>query len=199
MKTRTRLTTDQKMRALALMARGDTLSQVAGHLLETYQVTISESALSQIRSKNRDTIKEMQQVVADGQSAEAEAIAARARRLINVRLDKAERDANTLEEVDRQWRDGEIKDPKEYRRRKAGLLKISINELTTVAKAMHSQSAPPPPQSPDAPALPAGANHPTATPAHLEAMLQAIAAGNTVELQRLVFNPKAPHDSPVTV
>ena len=95
MKVRTRLTTDQKMRALALLARGDTLSQVAAHLLEYYQVTVSESGLSQIRSNNKETISQMQQVIADGQSAEAEAIANRARRLINNKLDRAERDVNS--------------------------------------------------------------------------------------------------------
>lgn len=191
MSTRTRLSTDQKMRVLALLARGDTLSQVAGYVLETYQITISESAISQIRSKNKDTIAAMQQTVADGQSAEAEAIASRARRMLNTKLDKAERDSNELEDLDRQWRDGEIKDANEYRRRKAGLMKISINELTTISKAMHSQTAPPPPGNPDPLGLPAGGHQlPTSTPARLEAMLQAVAEGRTVELQRLVFNPK---------
>ena len=186
------------MRALALLARGDTLSQVAAHLLEYYQVTVSESGLSQIRSNNKETISQMQQVIADGQSAEAEAIANRARRLINNKLDRAERDGKTLEELDQQYRDGEIKDVQEYRRRKAGLLKISINELTTISKAMHNQSQhTPPPAGDDKPALPSG--HSGATPAHLEAMLQAIAAGNTVELQRLVFNPKGVANNGVTV
>jgi hypothetical protein len=202
MKTRTRLTTDQKMRALALLARGDTLSQVVGHLLDYYQVTVSESALSQLRSNNKETIAQMQQVVADGQSAEAEAIATRARRLINNKLDRAERDAKTLEELDQDYRDGKIKDVQDYRRRKAGLMKISINELTTISKAMHSQSqhTPIPPAGDTPPALQSG-SHSGATPAHLEAMLQAIAAGNTVELQRLVFNPKGAvtHGTPITV
>lgn len=179
------------MRVLALIARGDTMSQVAGYLLEHYQITISESALYQIRSKNKDTIAAMQQTVADGQSAEAEAIANRARRMLNTKLDKAERDGRTLEDLDEQWRNGEIKDKAEYQRRKAGLMKISINELTTITKAMHTQSAPPPPADPEAPALPAGSHHiPANTPARLEAMLQAVAQGKTVELQRLVFNPK---------
>ena len=50
-----------------------------------------------------------------------------------------------------------------------------------------------PPEQPDGPALaannsqalPAGAS----TPAQLEAMLNAIQTGNTVELQRIIFTP----------
>jgi hypothetical protein len=195
--TRTRLTTDQKMRALALIARGDTLSQVAGHLLENYNITISESALSQLKKQHKDTLEKMREDIAEGQTAEADAIARRARRMLNVRLDRAERDGRTIEELDRQWRDGEIKDKEDYRKRKAGLLNISIKELVHVSQAMHRQAMPDTPPPPGAPALPAG--HPAATPQHLEAMLQAITAGNTVELQRLVFTPGVRHDTPITV
>lgn len=198
MTTRTRLTTDQKMAALAMIARGDTLSQVAGHLLTEYEVQITESALSKIKKAHMDTIIKMQETISDGQVADAEAILGRSRRLLNRRLDKAERDERALEELDQKYRDGEISSVEEYRRRKAGLLKISIAELTNISKTMHSQTIklPPAPQLPSGdgvPALPLG--H-VSTPAHLEALLKAIKDGNTVEITRLTFNPGAQHREP---
>jgi hypothetical protein len=197
MTTRTRLTTDQKLQALAYIARGDTLSQVAGHLLEEHDVTISESALSQLKKNHKSTIDKMIDTMAEGQATEADAILRRTRRLLNGKLDRAERDARTIEELDQQWRDGELKDVAVYRRRKAGLIKVSVAELTQISKTMFDQTI----KEPGAPAGGAGALPPgqsVKTPAQLEGLLQAIAAGNTVEIQRLIFTPGAtPHDLPV--
>lgn len=197
---RTRLTTDQKMRALAFIARGDTMSQVAAHLLTDFNIKISESAIYSLKKAHKDTIAKMQETVAEGQSAEADAIAKRARRMLNGKLDKAERDGRTLEELDRQWRDGELKNVEDYRRRKAGLMKISINELTQVSKAMVAQAAPTLPPGGGAPALPPGTPQNTLAPAHLEQLLLAITAGNTVEIQRLIFTPGVQkNDKPIPV
>lgn len=177
------------MAALAMIARGDTLSQVAGHLLTDYGVKISETGLSQIKKAHKNTVIKMQETIADGKAAEADDILARSRRLVNRRLDKAERDERAVEELDQKYRDGEIKSPKEYRRRKAGLLRISIAELLNVSRTMHSQAV-----RPIGIALSSGdpADLPSSqpqTPAQLEAILLAIQAGNTVELQRLIFTP----------
>lgn len=188
MKTRTRLTTDQKLRALALLARGDTLSQVCGHLLEEFDVTVSESALSQLRKAHRETVDKMQDTLAEAEAADAEALLRKSRQMIGARLARAKRDEHALEEVDRQYREGEL-DFETYKRRKTGLMKISIGELNNVAKATHTQiMRERDPASSDDPELPSG-NRSHTTPAHLEALLKAIQAGNTVELQRLVFNP----------
>ena len=124
--------------------------------------------------------------------------------MINKKLDKAERDANEMEELDQQWRDGEITDKAEYQRRKAGLMKISINELTTVARSMHKQIITPP--GPDNPQLPPG-TQPLAlghggnmTPAHLEAMLKAASDGNIIEITRLRFGGQGvQRDIPLTI
>lgn len=205
MNKRTRLTTDQKMAALAMIARGDTLSQVAANLLTEYEVTISESAIRKIKSLHQETILKMQETIADGKAAEAGDISKRSRHLINRRLDKAERDERALEELDQKYRDGEIDGgAEEYRRRKAGLLKISVAELINISKTMHAQTIriPALPQLPDTTTpqanLPPGAGQ---TPAQLEALLGAIKAGNTVEIQRLIFTPgnnnvQTPHTVP---
>ena len=199
MTTRTRLSTDQKLRALAYIARGDTLSQVAGHMLEEFDVTITESALSQLKKNHADTTDKMQTSLSESAAEDADALLKKTRRMLSVRLDRAERDANELAEVDRQYREGNIKSVEEYRRKKAGLLKISIAELTNVSKTMHAQTVKVPELPPGATpgALPAGGG--AQNPAQLEALLNAIKDGNHVEIQRIVFNGGVPNDKPVAV
>jgi peroxiredoxin family protein len=189
MTTRTRLTTDQKMRALAYIARGDTMSQVAAHLLEDFDVTITEYGLYAIKRNHSDTIARMQETMADSAIADADALLKHSRVMIAKKMQKADRDTTTLEQLDEQYRDGDIK-IEDYRRQKKGLLNLSVNELTQISKTMHDQvlkipSDGLPPGS--AGALPPGGG---STPAQLEALLLAIKAGNTVELQRLIFNPR---------
>lgn len=199
MTTRTRLTTDQKLRALAYIARGDTLSQVAGHMLEEFEVSISESALSQMKKAHAETIDKMQTSLTESAAEDADAILKKTRRILSVRLDRAQRDESAIAEVDREYREGKIKSPEEYRRKKAGFLKVSIAELTNISKTMHAQTVKVPELPPGAMpgALPAGGS--AQTPAHLEALLNAIKNGNEVEVQRLVFNPGGRNDQPLSV
>ena len=190
---------DQRLRTLAYIARGDTMSQVAAHLLEDYGVTISESRLYQIKKNNAETIQKIQDRLADSAAADAESLMRQSRIQLAKKMQKADRDGNELERLDQQYRDNEI-DKAEYQRKKTGLLKMSVSELTNIGKAMHAQvvKVPGSPELPpgSAPALPPGSS----TPAQLEALLKAIQSGNTVEMQRIVFNPAgAQHDQPVTV
>lgn len=192
---------DQKLRALAYIARGDTMSQVAAHLLEDFEVSITESALYKIKKDNLETIQKIQDRLADSAVADADAILKSTRVALAKKIQRADRDGNELEQLDQQYRDGEI-DKSQYQRRKAGLIQLSVSELVNISRTMHAQvikvpGAPELPPGPGGPAqpLPAGSS----TPAQLEALLKAIQAGNTVEIQRLIFTPGARNDQPVTV
>jgi hypothetical protein len=192
---------DQRLRTLAYIARGDTMSQVAAHLLEDYGVTISESRLYQIKKNNIETIQKIQDRLADSAVAEADAILKQSRVALAKKMQRADRDGNELEALDQKYRDGEI-DKSEYQRKKAGLLNLSVSELVNISRTMHAQVIKVPgasnPELPPgaAPSLPPGSS----TPAQLEALLKAIQSGNTVEMQRIVFNPaKVTNDQPVAV
>ena len=194
---------DQKLRALAYIARGDTMSQVAAHLLEDFDLTISEARLYQIKKENADTIQKIQERLADSAAADAEQLMKSSRVALARRIQRDARDGAELEQLDQQYRDGEI-DKAEYQRKKSGLLQLSVNELVNISRSMHAQvikvpgggvpELPPGPGGPAQP-LPAG----SATPAQLEALLKAIQSGNHVEIQRIVFNGGARNDQPVAI
>lgn len=192
---------DQKLRALAYIARGDTMSQVAAHLLEDFQVSITESALYKIKKDNLETIQKIQDRLADSAVADADAILKQSRVALAKKMQRADRDGNELEQLDQQYRDGEI-DKSQYQRRKAGLIQLSVSELVNISRTMHAQVIKVP-GVPELPPGPGGAAQPlpagSSTPAQLEALLKAIQAGNTVEIQRLIFTPGVRNDQPVTV
>lgn len=198
--TRTRLTMDQKLRALAYIARGDTMSQVAAHLLEDFDLTISEARLYQIKKENADTIQKIQERLADGVLADAEKLMQSSRVALARRLQRDARDGAELEQLDQQYRDGDLS-KEEYQRKKAGLLQLSVNELVNISRSMHAQVV----KAPGSPELPpgAGAAQPlpagSSTPAQLEALLQAIQRGDHVEMQRIVFNGGTRNDQPVAI
>lgn len=194
---------DQKLRALAYIARGDTMSQVAAHLLEDFQVEITESALYKIKKDNLDTIQKIQDRLADSAAADADALLKSTRVALAKKMQRADRDGAELEQLDQQYRDGEI-DKAQYQRKKAGLMQLSISELVNISRTMHAQII----KQPGAPALPEGpgstaAHQPlpagASTPAQLEALLKAIQSGNHVEIQRIVFNGATRNDQPVAV
>lgn len=190
---------DQRLRTLAYIARGDTMSQVAAHLLEDYGVKISESRLYQIKKNNIETINKIQDRLADSAAADADQILRQSRVALAKKMSKADRDGSELDALDEQYRNGEIK--KElYQRKKAGLLQLSVGELVNISRSMHAQTvkAPALPELPPGGAaqpLPAGSS----TPAQLESLLKAIQSGNHVEIQRIVFNGGPASDQPVTV
>lgn len=200
---RTRLTTPQKMHVLALIARGDTLSQIVGHLLEDFNVKITEGAISRIKKHHADTIAKMRDTMVEAEAADASKILQRSRSMLGKRMDRAERDSNELDEVERDWREGKITQ-EEYRRKKAGLIRMSVSELVNISRTMHTQTIqqPPAPVGEDTKKLPPGNTQPklgAQSPAQLEALMAAIANGNTVEMQRLIFNPGGNSDKSVPV
>ena len=123
---------DQKLRVLAYIARGDTVSQVVAHVLEDFEVVITEDAIYKIKRDNAETIAKMQERLADSVAADLDQLVRRSRTGIARKLMKAENDASEIEVLDQQYRDGEItKD--EYQRKKSGLLDLSITELSNLS------------------------------------------------------------------
>ena len=187
MQTGPKLNTDLRMKVLAMMARGENYDTILRILRDKYDVTITSGALSNLTKRHLDTIKEMELMILEAETAEAEQVRVKALRQLSRKLDKASQDETEIEELDRKWRDGEIKDMADYRRRKAGLLKLSVNELSKVSREMYSQT-----DKTKAPGqLPGTAGAGTPDPKWIEALMLAVQRGDTIALQQLIITPNA--------
>lgn len=178
-----KLTDIQRMQVLAMLARGDRYARINAFLQENYGVQLHISNFTQMKQRHSDTIQAMKETITTHVALESEVLMSKSRKLLNKKLDRAEQDAEELEELDRLYREGEIT-PAEYKRMKSTRYDITIGELNQVSKDMFAQSkfaSSDPDQSP---------KNGDANAQNTEALLDAIKAGNTVELQRLILNPK---------
>lgn len=183
-----KLDTPTKMKTLAMVARGEQTATILRILNDEHGVNYTRDDLSQLKRTNRDTINEMKQMILEAEASEAEQVRVKALRQLSRRLDKASEDEVEIHELDRQYRDGEI-ELNEYKRLKTGLLKLSVNELTSITKDMHTQSGGK--RSTNAlPGTPAASDN-TPDPKWVEALMTAVQRGDTIAMQQLVITPNA--------
>lgn len=180
------------MKVLALMARGEKHGTILGMLRKDHNIEYSSQSLSLLRKKHKETVLSMQGLIIDAEATEAEKIRIRTLHRINRRLDQADVDEGELEKLNEDYRseDSEMT-LSEYRRRKMGLVNLSVAELVTLAKEMHVQSVQAKGRKASgAPQLPSGdgtvqEEQITTLP---EALMTAIKNGDTIQLQQMVIN-----------
>jgi len=184
-----KLDTPLRLKVLAMMARGEKYETIQRILKDNHGVEISAGGLSSMRKRHADSIKEMELMILEAETSEAEQVRVKTLRQLSRKLDRASADESELEELDRQYRNGEIESLSEYRRLKTGLLKLSVRELAQISKDMHAQSGKPKGAS----ALPVGAVpvEGTPNPKWVEAMMLAVQRGDTIAMQQLVITPNA--------
>lgn len=183
-----KLSQPQRMQVFALLARGDTAAQINDFLDKRYGLSLAASSISEMKTKHADTIEEMRSHIQATELVEVDSLMQKSRRILNRKLDRADRDMSELEELDRQYREKEI-DSAEYKRQKATLMNVSITEIAMVSKNLHDQTKKA--GDDDTPKLPSG------SPVQTEQLLAAIKAGDTVELQRIILNPQGQLPHPV--
>lgn len=170
------------------MARGDSYGDINSFLKKQYDITLVPSSLSDIKKRYTDIIEAMQATIQQEELQGATALLRRSHRILHKKLDRAERDMTELEELDVKYRNNEVSSD-EYKRKKATLMNVSIAEISVMSKNMHDQTKNA--GAGDTPQLPAG------DPAQTKALLDAIKAGDTVELQRIILNPQGQISPPV--
>lgn len=176
-----KLTHPQRMQVLAMLARGDNSTQINTFLQERYGVQLTPSMYTIMRKKHAETIQAMQDTIQHHAALEAEVLMNKSRKILNKKLDRADRDTDTLDELDEQYRNGDI--PTDvYKRKKATLMKITVAELNMVSKEMHNQSV-----SASSDRDEGSGN---ADPGASQALLDAIRRNDTVELQRIILRPQ---------
>lgn len=187
--TAPKLDTAQKMKVLAMLARGERYATIQSILKKDHDIDYSINSIRLLKKNHAETIAEMEAMIIEREASEAEQIRVRALASVSRKLDRASKDESELAELDRAYRDGEL-EIAEYKRRKKGLLDLSVTELLSVSKEMYAQTGKGKNAS-IAPGSPAGGGEGIANPQTLEVLMDAIKRGDTVTLQQMVINPNA--------
>ena len=188
----TRLEQPVKLKVLAMLARGERGSVIRRILQDEHNVEYSQQALSELKKNNRDIIAQMQAMMLDKEVSEADQVRGLAMRQLRKKLERATDDELALDALDEEYRNTPTMSLAEYRRRKAGLLKMTVTELLMISKEMHAQAG-----KPKGASIPNGGGAGTsqegepADPAMAEALLSAIQRGDTITLQQMIVKPNA--------
>lgn len=184
-----RLTTPQRMKVLALIARGDTYEQISQILKKEDGKEISAPSISHIKKTHSDTLEKMRGMIVQQETAEVAEILVRSRRMTNRKLARAERDETELDKLNNEYRQGNIS-TKDYENKKRTLLDLSINQLVQVSKEMHSQILKPEDSPAGSEAGEKGARS-NFNPDLVQTITEAIKKGDTVKLQQVILNDKS--------
>lgn len=184
---------DVKMRVLALMARGEKNAGISETLSKEYGIEYTPNAVALLRRRNQDVITEMEHMVLDAEAAEAEKIRSKSLRMLSRKLDRATADEIKLMELDQEYRDEKI-DLATYRRRKMGLLTVSVKELTLISESMHDQTK----HGAGAPGDGGGAGGVNLDASWLERVMIAVKNNDILTLTKLTIT-KQPHGQVIDI
>lgn len=175
-----------RLKVLAMMARGARYAEIQEMLEADHGISYTAGALSALRKAYAEVVQQMESlIIQENESTEAE-LRRKAMKQIGRKLDRANEDDAELTELDRAYRAGEMANLAEYRRKKAGLIKMNISELVTIAKEMQPGKTKGEAVSPTgAPAGDAG------DPKLVDALMTAIKSGDTITLQQMIINPQS--------
>lgn len=181
-----RLDPKLKMAVLAMIARGEKYGTIVRILKEDYKIDYSKSSVAALKRDNKDVVVQMQSMILEAEASQADQIRVQALRQLNRKLGKAADDEQELESLDEEYRTTEMT-LSEYRRKKAGLLKMTVSDLVLISKEMHSQSGKA--KAPLTPGLAGSGETDDSTngadPKFVEALMGAIQRGDTVSLMKI--------------
>lgn len=178
-----------KLKVCALMARGEKYATIQKFLKDKFNIDYTTSSLSMFRKRNSETIADMERLVLDAEVAEVERVRSKSLRMLNRKLDRASTDDLEIQQLDEDYRTGKI-ELSEYKRKKAGLIDLSVKDLATLSEKMHSQMK----NGPGAPGGDGGSNAPALDGKLLSKLMAAIQSGDILTLTQLTLKTNAtPH------
>lgn len=166
------LTITEETKVIALLARGDSYSQIRRTFEAENGRTLNSHTIMDVRKRNAVTLQAIKDKTLAKQEADAEAIKTKANSIIKKQLDSADMAVEILAKAGEQYLNDEI-GFKEYGEIIKHIKHASLPELVTVSKEMHAQSAGPPL---------GGSN-----PEDLAAIRTALESGDEVSLTKLMF------------
>ena len=165
---------------VALIARGDTYTDIVKTIESEDAVTVSTSSISQIKSRNESALAHIKDKLQDHASSRINRLISKTHKSIEKKLDKAEQNEQELEKLSEQYLNGQIT-KEEYRVRSKHLVGISITELANVSDKLFRQSQATGDDSDKLSANPAEAKQ------QLIQLLQVINVGDLDNLQKMIF------------
>lgn len=165
-----KLTDPQIRYVVKQLSLGATKAVIQEQFQKEFGRGISVITIGRIRKTNTQAITESRALIAADGAVSAAVLKQKAHQLMESRLDEAIEDASELKKIRKQLQAGEINEV-QYKNKVALYRELTINELTKVSEAMHSQTK--------------GEKDDPVTPqdqAALAALLAGIQSGNPVQL-----------------
>lgn len=173
----THVSPQDEMQILALIARGGMSFEKIAEKFNTTQPTITN-----IKKRNPDTLAILKENLVNHRTTMATAILDKANKAIEKKLDDSEAYDSKVVELRQEWIEGAITE-EEYNARLRGLQKLTVTELTSISREMHSQT------KSDGPDKTPPMN-PGEAQAYLVELAKGLESGDEVVLERLVFTKK---------
>ena len=177
---RTRLNTQQRMLILAMLARGDNQKDIISEIDARFGVAISGVLISQIKKRHADVLDTMTKEIMKAETEDAQMLLSEARRQISGKLKKSRSDESKLEALDRKYRNGDLTKA-EYTQQRSGYLTLSVRDLGDLSDKLYKQATNHGQDDEDP-------NKQMGDMRMVQEITKAIKDGNTIELQRIIFN-----------
>lgn len=171
------LTVIEETRIVALIARGDRFPEIQEQFEASFDKPVSKQTISAVKKRNAENLAVINAKVLAKELADAGAVKVQANRIIKSNLDREEKSAELLSKLSQQYIDGEI-DLDKYTEAVKHIKTASLTELVGVSREMHNQTK----TEPDAPT----------SSENLEALRKAIADGDEVTLNQIIFKKGQP-------
>jgi hypothetical protein len=175
------LTIQQETKIVALLARGDMYQEI----IEAFkgERPLTNATISAVKKRNKENLELITQRQLEKEEADALAVKQKANKMIAKKLDQSDQNQETLDKANERYASGKITH-KEYLSLTKHLKPVTIPELVSVSREMHTQSSAEPPKQ----------------DAHkdLQSLVAAIREGDEVELSKIVFRSKDDLGDPST-
>lgn len=171
-----RIDTETSLKILARIARGDTYKEISDAM------GIAIMTISDLKKRNQSALETIQSRMLDHQVSTSKKILDKAHGLIEKKLDKATKADEYREELKRQLDAGEL-DIREYSSLMNTVYEPTLTELNAISKESFNQSQ----IEQGKPTSIGSGSHDTTE--QLTALVQALNAGDEVELYKMVLNP----------
>lgn len=138
--SKAKLNSADQTRVVAMIARGDTYDSIK-RVLSTEGIDIGISAISEVKRRNMDALRYMQDALIQHEAHQSTKILSKSRRLIERKLDRALSQDEEFADIKERYASGEIDEFQLKRLMELAMRQeLSVGELTSLTKEAFNQS-----------------------------------------------------------